>query len=854
MAKETSGSPSHFGLPKTMVDFLANVWEIEKFHPPQIEALPYALAGDNLLLAAPTASGKTLVAQLAIFQKIVVTEPGSRAIYIVPLKALASEKVSEMEELAALLGLKVGIGIGDRGGENRNINDADIVVCTSEKFDSLLRNRSGFLDKVSIVIADEIHLVNETSRGPTLEINLARIIHEKPDAQIVALSATVGNAVAVAGWLDAKLVISEWRPVPLRYATLADLHVEVRKEISPDASEPILPPPKNLDGPKSNQVWAVLTDTIDEGGQLLCFVSTRKSAQAVAKDLAKRMRKKAEKNEDEKSLKIWAKLSEKSKSSEGSQTGDILAECLLGGVAFHHAGLTSKQRKLIESAFKKGELFCLSATPTLAAGVNLPARRVLIRDLRRWDGSGSNLLSRMEVHQMMGRAGRPRYDNFGEAWIKCKNTLEADDLAQYYFESDPEDIVSKLHMETPMRMHVLAAIATGGQTNRYSLGEFFSKTFLATDLPPEKLADNIDGIVDWLCNHDMVQRMGVDDKLAAEIEKTHLEINEKSSKQNNQENLNEDWDDTLPPWASVAFATTGISVESSTEEKHPKRKGPAVMGFQSATDIVRSTHFEPPQPEDDAMTYQATPFGTQISRLYLDPLSGHVLQTGLQKATEIIAGLDDELTLSPYSLLHLISTVPDFMVLWPRVAETGLLQSRMLAGESHELVSNELLRISKLDLDPLVHVKCAASLEAWIDEDSNRDIERKYGVAPGDLRLRIELAEWLLYASREIVRYEQGNEEHFEQARKKLIKLIDGLRLRIINGCKPDLLELVSINGVGRVRARRFAKLGLRTVDDVLELTDKDRQTLADNRGWSLQLVDGIIEKAKKVRGINRHR
>jgi len=290
------------------------------------------------------------------------------------------------------------------------------------------------------------------------------------------------------------------------------------------------------------------------------------------------------------------------------------------------------------------------------------------------------------------------------------------------------------------------------------------------------------------------------------------------------------------------------------EAPRTKRKGPAVMGFKSASDIVRSNRFEPVLPEQEAMTYRATPFGERVARLYLDPLSGHVLQVGLRKACEIIAGLDDELTLSPYSLLHLISTVPDFMVLWPRVAEGERLQRRMISGEFHELVSRDILMQSKLDLDPLVHVKCAAALEAWIDELSSRDIEMNFGVAPGDLRLRIELADWLLYAGREITRYDEGDDDLLEQPRKQLIRLLDELSLRISNGCKPDLLELVAIRGVGRIRARRFAKLGVRTIDDVLELTEKDRQNLADERGWSLQLVDGIIEQASKVRGTARRR
>ena len=853
MAAGTGGTPSQFELPKGLEEFLSEEWGITTFHPPQVESLPIALSGENLLLTAPTASGKTLVAQIAIVKKLIETDKGSRAVYIVPLKALAREKVGEMEDIASIFGLKVGIGIGDRSSENKGVENSDIIVCTSEKFDSILRNKPNFLEKVSIVIADEVHLVNDVGRGPTLEVNLARIMLEIPHAQIVALSATVGNAEDLAKWLKAKLVISEWRPVPLRYATLADLQVEVRKEISAGDLDMPLPPPKLLDGPKSNQVWATLSDTIEESGQLLCFVGTRKSAQSVARDLGNRMKKKAQKEGDEKSLKKWEKLSEKVVGgSDSSQTGDLLAESISGGVAFHHAGLTSKQRRIIEDAFKHGDIVCISATPTLAAGVNLPARRVLIRDLRRWDGGGSNLLSTMEVQQMMGRAGRPQYDSYGEAWIKCRSLLDADQMSHRYFESDPEDIISKLHMESPMRMHVLAAIATGGQNNRWSLGKFFSNTFLAMDVSREKMADKIDGIVEWLCEHGMVERYGIDEALAADIDES---LRQEIIENNVESGDNENWDDNLPPWAIAATSNTGVRLtKTAPAQEKTKRKGPAIIGFQSARDIYRGNRLEPNLPEQDAMTYRATPFGERVSRLYLDPLSGHILQMGLRKAVEIIAGLDDETTLSPYSLLHLISTVPDFMVLWDRKAEENLLITKRLANESHELVTRDLLRDSHLDLDPLVHTKSALTMEEWIEEESHRAIEKKLGVAPGDLRLRIDLADWLLYASKEITRYDEGDEALLELPRKQLIEMLDELRLRIVNGCRPDLLELVLIRGVGRVRARQMAKYGIRTVDDVLEMTENDQRRLSEEWGWSRQLVDGILDKARKVRRPQRRR
>lgn len=849
-----SDALSSFPLPEGVAEFLSEFWGIERFHPPQAAALPPALAGQNLVLAAPTASGKTLVAQLAIMKRLRESEQGSRAVYIVPLKALASEKVREMEEIAAPFGMKVGIGIGDRSGENRGIDDADIIICTSEKFDSLMRNRPQFLDRVSIVIADEVHLVNEFGRGPTLEVNLARIRLEVPTAQLIALSATIGNAKDVAEWLGAELVVSDWRPVPLQFATLTDLLVEVRHEVSPLPREEPLPPPRKLDGPKSNQIFTPLLETVQEGGQMLCFVGTRKSAQSLARQLSDKMKKHLERSEDEKTLKKLKKLSEKLEQvGEGSEVGDLLVKAVAGGVAFHHAGLSSRRRQIIEDAFKRGDIYCITATPTLAAGVNLPARRVLVRDLSRWDGGGSSRLPVMEVQQMMGRAGRPKYDDRGEAWIKCKNQIEADLLSEHYFKSEPEDIVSKLHMESPMRMHVLAAIATGGQSDRWSLGRFFAHTFLARDLAEETLADNIDGIVDWLCEHGMVERLGIDETLAAEVEQALAQQSSESGSESISE-IDDDWDDFLPPWATAASEAAGVNLSKPEEKKREIRKGPAIIGFQSAGDIVRGRRFEAPLPERMGMRYQATPFGERVSRLYLDPLSGHLIQTAMNRALHIVAELDDSRTLSPYGILHMLSTLPDYMVLWPRKADEDLLIARRYATECEELVDRDLLRENRLDIDALAHVKTAMVVESWIEEESNRTIEKKLGAAPGDLRLRIELADWLLYAAREIVRFSDNGDEMLDQPRRLLVEMLDELRMRVANGCKSDLLGLVAVKGVGRVRARQLAGKGIRTVEDLLELTERDQRMLADQRGWSQKVVDGIMASAGRVRRASRRR
>ncbi|MEE2624702.1 MAG: DEAD/DEAH box helicase, partial [Candidatus Thermoplasmatota archaeon] len=290
---QSAGPPSRrledLGLDSRLVSMLRDDWGIEELFPPQAEALPHALSGRNVMLTIPTASGKSLVAHLAIVHRLIGDLEGARALYVVPLKALAMEKVAELKEIASAVGLRVGLAIGDRGSETGMIEEADILVCTSEKLDSLLRTRSDLMDRIGIVVSDEFHLLHDPGRGPTLEVLLSRIRHRRPDVQIIALSATVGNAAEMAKWLDSELIVSDWRPVTLRYGTMTGLDAKVHRVDGSGDEEP--PEPRSLEGRTTRPLQAVLQDTVRKGGQLLVFVSSRASAQKEARELAKHIRR-----------------------------------------------------------------------------------------------------------------------------------------------------------------------------------------------------------------------------------------------------------------------------------------------------------------------------------------------------------------------------------------------------------------------------------------------------------------------------------------------------------------------------------------------------------------------------------
>jgi helicase len=185
---------------------------IKTFRPAQWKAIDAGIFNDkSLLICTPTASGKTLVAELAIMNAIFHDK--GKCVYVVPLKALASEKYEHFKKTHAF---KTAITSGDIDSDDSYLDKYDLIITTSEKFDSLIRHKTPWLKKIKVVIIDEIHLLNDASRGPTLEVLITILKRILKNLQIIGLSATIGNPSELAEWLGAKLVLDDWRPVKLR--------------------------------------------------------------------------------------------------------------------------------------------------------------------------------------------------------------------------------------------------------------------------------------------------------------------------------------------------------------------------------------------------------------------------------------------------------------------------------------------------------------------------------------------------------------------------------------------------------------------------------------------------------------
>ncbi len=660
-------------------------------HPPQAEALPKALTGDNLVVAVPTASGKSLIAYITALKAI--TERGKKVLYIVPLKALASEKKDDMDRFAQRLGFKTAISIGDLDSEDRWLSDADFIVATSEKADSLIRHGSKLMDDIGLVIADEIHLIHDPSRGPTLEVALTKLKRKHGDMQIIALSATISNANDLAMWLDADLVKMDWRPIPLHEGVYYNWEVTFENGRSFDV-------PTGKD-----DIWEMVKQTVDGGGQCIIFVNSRRSTESLAVKYSPPMRALAGRTltDDEKAV-IEG-------DADTTALGRKLSACIASGMAFHNAGLTARQRRYVEDNFRNGNIKCIVATPTLAAGINLPARRVIVRDTKRFESnSGNTPIPVMEIKQMCGRAGRPGYDPYGEAILVAKSYDDYENLMDNYVQCDTESIMSKLGNEKVLRNHVLGLIATGDVASAEDVIEFIRDTFYGSESELYGIESAVENIIDFLVEKEMAER------------------------------------------------------------------------FADNVGIL--------------------PFGKRVSDLYIDPESAVILREAVEKMTP---------ETEEFPILLAVAMTPDVLGLYPKKKDEDRLAALEQEWEGKFLVDPPEYDDYQYEYF-MGDLKTASLIMEWISETDEDTITETMGIGPGDIRSRVDMMDWLLYAMSEISLI----------YKPECTKVLRRLITRVRYGIGKELMDLVSLKGVGRARARILYDRGIKGVKDLAKMDVND--------------------------------
>ncbi|MFH0714198.1 MAG: DEAD/DEAH box helicase [Candidatus Diapherotrites archaeon] len=433
------------------------------FNPLQEKVLAKEWAQKSFVVSSPTASGKTVLAELLALESVLHQK--RKVVYTCPLRALASEHFQDWKKkYSSSLNIRIALSTGDFDSSSSYLKNYDIILCTYEKLDSCLRNNSEWLQSVGLLVVDEIHSLG-TDRGPTLEMAVTKLRLLNPSLKVLGLSATIPNAKELAQWLDAELVESDFRPVKLREGIFFQHAIHFPKEVEKVSS--------SLD-----PVHALVEDVLEQKEkQVLVFANTRKRAEGLAEQLAKLTFKKL--SDSEKTLLEKEALKALNVLESPTEQCHKLANLLRQGVCFHHAGLLSQQREIVESLFKSNHLKALAATPTLAAGINLPAYRVVISSLYRYGEYGQERIPVSEYKQMCGRSGRPKYDTEGQSVIIARNELEIEDLKESYINGEIEKIESKLSLEPVLRTHLLAAIASHYIFDLDSMEKFFGKTFYA---------------------------------------------------------------------------------------------------------------------------------------------------------------------------------------------------------------------------------------------------------------------------------------------------------------------------------------------------------------------------------------
>jgi helicase len=701
-------------LPESAIEFLKSEG-LTKLYPPQADSVKAGLLkGKSVLVSAPTASGKTLIATLAMISFL--SKNKGKVIYLSPLRALASEKFLEFKKLEKLtIGnkIKVGISTGDFENVEKKLEKNNILILTNEKMDSVIRKGVEWIDEIGLVISDEVHLIGDDSRGPTLEMVLTQLKRLEHKPQILGLSATITNSNELANWLGCKLVENQWRPVPLSEGVYDGGMVTMSDGKTFEVDNTIRGTPIDLG-----------VQCIQEGGQSLIFAETRtrsKSLATKAMDVIGQLLEKKELDELEKiSKKILT-------GNENTDLVKTLAILVKKGVAFHHAGLNQSCRQIIETEFRKGKIKLLSSTPTLAAGVNLPARRVVISNISRYNAKvGANRpISILEYKQLCGRAGRPQFDKYGESIVVGKGNGE--EIIEHYIKGEPEPIESKITEDKSLRTHILSVIVTNPGIKKEELLDFFLQTLggLQSRKPTIKFAIDI----------------------------------------------------------ALRFLLSEFLIVKKGER------------------------------------YAATEFGKKTSMLYIDPLTATHFRDSIENVSKKKK--------HTFGFLHVITNSEEF---FPKFSLRNKdFESASLMIENH---TSELL-------EPISEYDCSRSLlalQSWITESSETSLSDGLGIESGDMHRMVETANWLTYCLREIAK-------HVERA--DLLEELENLRRRIVYGIREELLELVKVKGIGRVRARTLFKHKIKTLDDLAKIPVNK---LAEIDKIGLTLADNIKAELKKVR------
>jgi len=459
-----------YSLPDTLLD----IWTQQQgeFLLPvqEIAVQRYGLfEGRSLVISSPTSSGKTFVGEMAAMR---ATFAGKRVLYLTPLRALAEEKYQTFRARYSAYGVKVVVATRDRREFDRDIEQGDfhLAVLVYEKLSQLLVRHPHLLRTVALVVVDELQMLGDLERGPGLELSLAKLLGSTPRPQLLGLSAVLREAQQVAEWLEADLLFQEDRPVELYRGVLLGERFRYKAYNSGEEDEERL---AAVDSEDPREIlFANVKHLVGKGEQVLVFLKGKRDTVQCALALAETLELPPARD----ALAALEPLEETALKAQ-------LRTAFAGGVAFHHADLTSDERAVVETHYRTGGLRVIACTTTLAFGVNLPATSVFIEAVK-WDtdprtGAAIEVpLSWAEYENISGRAGRLGFqEEFGRSILIATNQFQADLLWRGYVMGEQEQF-TPAPGQNGFVDRVLNLIASKVCINKDELQAFFGLTYL----------------------------------------------------------------------------------------------------------------------------------------------------------------------------------------------------------------------------------------------------------------------------------------------------------------------------------------------------------------------------------------
>ncbi|NXP53670.1 HELQ Helicase, partial [Heliornis fulica] len=447
-----------YGLPSKVKDLFKQLRGIEKLYHWQHDCLMLESLQQrkNLIYSLPTSGGKTLVAEIIILQELLCRQKD--VLMILPYVAIVQEKVRGLSSFGIELGFLVEEYAGSKGRFppiKRRVKKS-LYIATIEKGHALVNSliETERIDDLGLVVVDELHMLGEGSRGATLEICLAKILYTSKNTQIIGMSATLNNVEDLQKFLQAEYYTSNFRPVELKeYIKIRDTiySVDSRTENGFAFSRLLnFKYSSNLEKADPDHIIALVTEVIPKYSCLI-FCPTKKNCENVALMVCRYLKKEFRAHKENEKQDLIRHL----KSVGNGSVCPVLNQTIPFGVAYHHSGLTNDERRSIEEAYSTGVLCLLACTATLAAGVNLPARRVILRA----PYVANDFLKKNQYKQMIGRAGRAGIDSAGESILIVQEKDKH--LVQDLVNSPLENCYSHLLVELTKGMQSLLLSLVG---------------------------------------------------------------------------------------------------------------------------------------------------------------------------------------------------------------------------------------------------------------------------------------------------------------------------------------------------------------------------------------------------------